>query len=281
MGIGFSRLPLPRGEQHMKYIRELGEELKHLTYVERNDFHNVLRLNLNVAITFWEDDMHKNQSWSADNQKRLTIYRLIGGHGGPVLVPPAGSAFYFLYLMCYEHKTFINNLPNIWLVINTQCFRNDSALSLFLVISANEEQKAPGFLGALRVPCLLPKDLLDAFSVTNRTLRELLLSELQKSSLIRHLIDRRNSRAPSMLRLSLQRRTVDNLETVNDIMNESWAPHLVRGLFLHPAAGARVLFLGHSTEFNLTCSTLGHIQRWGIDELIHLHVRAIKKIKDI
>lgn len=34
---------------------------------------------------------------------------------------------------------------------------------------------------------LLSKDLLDAFSVTNRTLGELLLSELQKSSLIRPL----------------------------------------------------------------------------------------------
>lgn len=85
--------------------------------------------------------------------------------------------------------------------------------------------------------CLLPKDLLHAFSVTNRTLRELLLSELQKSSLIRPL-NRRNSRTPSMLRLSLQRRAVDTLETVNDVMNESWALHLVRGLFLRPAAGA-------------------------------------------
>lgn len=38
-----------------------------------------------------------------------------------------------------------------------------------------------------------------------------------------------------MLRLSLQRQAVDTLETVNDVMNESWAPLLVRGLFLLPA----------------------------------------------
>lgn len=149
----------------------------------------------------------------------------------------------------------------------------------FWVVSANEEQKAPGFLGAFHVSCLLPIDFLDAFSVTNRTLRDLLLSELQKSSLIRPLIDRRNSRTPSLLRLSLQRQAVDTLETVNDIMNESWAPCLVRGLFLRPTAGAAVPCLWHGAEFCLTCLTLGHIQQWGRGGLIHLHMRVMWKIK--
>lgn len=48
------------------------------------------------------------------------------------------------------------------------------------------------------------------------------------------LIERRNSRTPSMWRLSLQRQAVDTLETANDVMNESWAPLLVKGLFLLP-----------------------------------------------
>lgn len=33
------------------------EELKHVTYVERKHFHNVLHLKLNVAIPSWEDEM--------------------------------------------------------------------------------------------------------------------------------------------------------------------------------------------------------------------------------
>lgn len=173
------------------------------------------------------------------------------------------------------HKQLSQSLSRYQCSVLQEC----SALSLFLVVSANEEQKASGFVGAHRISCLLPKDLLDAFSVTNRTLRELLLSELQESSLIRPLIDRRNSRTPSMLRFSLQRQAVDTLETVNDIMNESWAQRLVKWLFLHPAAGAGMSCLWHCTEFNLTCSTPGHIQRLGRGELINLRIRVIKKNK--
>lgn len=53
----------------------------------------------------------------------------------------------------------------------------------FFFPGSTEEQKMP----SEELSCRLPKDLLDAFSVANRTLRELLLSELQKSSLIRPL----------------------------------------------------------------------------------------------
>lgn len=39
------------------------------------------------------------QERSIDKQKKL--FFLAGGHGGPVMVAPAGSAFYFMNLMCY------------------------------------------------------------------------------------------------------------------------------------------------------------------------------------
>lgn len=34
----------------LKYIRELGEQLKHVACIEQKDFQDVLRLKLNVAI---------------------------------------------------------------------------------------------------------------------------------------------------------------------------------------------------------------------------------------
>lgn len=34
----------------LKYIRELGEQLKHVACIEQKDFHDLLRFKLNVAM---------------------------------------------------------------------------------------------------------------------------------------------------------------------------------------------------------------------------------------